>query len=121
MPRFVDDITICGRVDDACVEDVTEQLNAQKNSSFVCDCLPGCFEINYDAEVSMAPILREAPILKKRGLSEPNVSVAHIFYKNNFFRSQKKDELIGFTEFLCEYSQLDLDRILVRFGLVVFG
>lgn len=107
MPRFYDDISICGRSNDACVEDVTNQLNAQSNSSFACDCLPGCFEVNYDAEVSMAPLLPGAPILTKRGLLEPNVSIAHIFYKSNFYRSQKKDELIGFTELLCECFQLN--------------
>lgn len=66
----------------------------------------GCFEVSYDAEVSMAPLLQDAPILQQsnRSFSGPNVSVVHIFYKNNYFRSQKKNEIIGFTEFLCELS-----------------
>lgn len=102
MPRFDDDITICGRSDDDCVDRVTKQVQMQVNSSFVCDCLPGCFEVTYDAESSMAPLLHKAPILSKTDLSSENVSVIHIYYKNNYFRSQKKDELIGFTEFLCK-------------------
>lgn len=102
MPRLTDDIKICGRTDDVCVNDVTAQINEQKNISFICECLPGCFEINYDATVSMAPILHEAPILKENGHQEQNVSVMHIYYQKNYFRSQKKDELIGFTEFLCK-------------------
>lgn len=70
----------------------------------------GCFEVSYDAEVSMAPLLQDAPILQQsnRSLSGPNVSVVHIFYKNNYFRSQKKNEIIGFTEFLCELSLIKL-------------
>lgn len=103
MPRFDDEITICGRSDDACVEEVTAQVQLQKNRSFICECLPGCFEVSYDTEVSMAPLLQQAPLLTKKGLAGPNVSVMHIFYKNNYFRSQKKNELIGFTEFLCKY------------------
>lgn len=102
MPRFYDDIPICGRSNDDCVDDVTDQINEQINSSFICKCLPGCFEVNYNARVSMAPLLSGAPILAKKGLSEPNVSIAHIFYRYKFFRSEKKDELIGFTEFLCK-------------------
>lgn len=102
MPRFYDDIIICGRSDDACVEGVTNQVQKRTNSSFICECLPGCFEVSYDAEVSMAPLLQKAPILMKSGFAGPNVSVVHVFYKNNFFRSQKKNELIGFTEFLCK-------------------
>lgn len=102
MPRFETDITICGRSDDTCVERVTNEIQSQKNESFTCQCLPGCYEVNYNAEVSMAPLLQEAPLLAKQGHLGPNVSVMHIFYKSNFFRSQKKDELIGFTEFLCE-------------------
>lgn len=103
LPRLFDNITICGRSDDECVKNVTDQIQTRTNSSFTCDCLPGCFEITYDAEISMAPLLQNAPILQKRELSEPNVSIVHIFYKNNYFRSQKKEELIGFTEFLCKH------------------
>lgn len=106
MPRLENDITICGRSDDACVEKVAAELQNQKNDSFVCNCLPGCYEVTYDAEISMAPLLQQAPLLAKRDLSGPNVSVMHIYYKNNFFRSQKKDELIGFTEFLSNTGGL---------------
>ncbi|KAG4079926.1 hypothetical protein HA402_006238 [Bradysia odoriphaga] len=106
MPRFYENIPICGRSNDDCVDDVTNQINARKNSSFFCDCLPGCFEINYHAKVSMAPLLYGAPVLAKKALSEPNVSIAHIFYQYRFFRSEKKDELIGFTELLCKLNAL---------------
>lgn len=101
LPRFDDDITICGRSDEKCTKNVTNEIQSRTNNAYLCNCLPGCFEISYDAEVSMAPLLQNVPMLQKRGLLEPNVSVVHIFYKNNYFRSQKKEELIGFTEFLC--------------------
>lgn len=91
QPRFEDDITICGRKDEACIEEVTEQIQMQKNASFVCNCLPGCFEIKYDAEISMAPLLKQTPLLATKGLEGPNVSVTHIYYKNMFYRSEKKE------------------------------
>lgn len=104
MPRFEDDITICGRSDDACVADVTSQIRMEKNDSFVCECLPGCFEVTHDTEISMAPLLQHAPLLSKHGLQGPNVSVIHMYYKTMFHRSQIKAELVGFTEFLCKFN-----------------
>lgn len=108
LPRFTDDITICGRSDNKCVKTVNDQIQSRSNDSLAlqCKCLPGCFDIGYDAEVSMAPLLPNVPMLRKRGLLEPNVSIVHIFYKNNYYRSQKKEELIGFTEFLCKLYML---------------
>lgn len=106
MPRFYDDITICGRADEECVERTTRNIQEHNSTDFDCNCLPACVEVSYDSELSMAPLLPEAPILKKQGLLGPNVSVMHIFYKHNYFRSQKKDELIGFTEFLSNTGGL---------------
>lgn len=100
LPRFHDDITICGRSDDMCIRRVTNQIEAQTNSTYACDCLPGCFELTYDGKLSTAPLLENTAIL--RGFSAENVSVLHIFYKKKFFRSERKEELIGFTEFLCK-------------------
>lgn len=107
LPRFDDDITICGRSDEKCTKNLTDQIQSRPNNNpYQCKCLPGCFDISYDAEVSMAPLLPNVPMLQKRGLLEPNVSVVHIFYKNNYYRSQKKEELIGFTEFLSNTGGL---------------
>lgn len=101
LPRFHDDITICGLSDYNCTVPISELIQTQMNSSYMCDCLPGCFEIIFDTEVSMAPLLRGAAMLENTKFAEPNVSILHIFYKNNFIRSQKKEQFIGFTEFLC--------------------
>lgn len=101
MPRFHDDITICGRSDDGCVNEVTRALESKTNKSFVCECLPGCYAINYDTEISLTPLLARSPLLQQRGLDPSNTAIAHIYYKDFSVRSQKKEELIGFTEFLC--------------------
>lgn len=104
LPRLIDDITICGRSDDVCVRHVTTQIAAQTNSSYECDCLPGCFELTYDGQVSMAPMLDNTTILRNQNFSAPNVSVLHIFYKKKTLRSERKEELVGFTDFLCRYT-----------------
>lgn len=31
--------------------------------------------------------------------------MVHIYYEESFFRSHTKEELIGFTEFLCKYNE----------------
>lgn len=80
------------------------QMQSSVNNSLSCNCLPGCFEITYDSEVSVAPLLPNEALLKNRGITAQNVSIMHIFYENSFFRSQSKDEILGFTEFLCTFS-----------------
>lgn len=103
MPRLFDDINICGRANARCIADVSREIQIKTNKSFICDCLPGCYAISYEAEISMSPLLNHPPMLKKNGMVPMNAAVLHVFYKDFYFRSQKKEELIGFTEFLCKY------------------
>lgn len=105
MPRVSDEISICGRLNVACTSKVTKQIELQTNESFLCECLPGCFGISYDTEVSMAPLLQRSPILKERGLMTKNVAILHIFFKENSFRSQRKENFVGFTDFLCKNKE----------------
>lgn len=100
QPQFSDDITICGRSDFPCVKNIARQLRVQSNSTFSCDCMPGCFEFKYDADITMAPLLPQSRALN--GLSDSDVSIVHVFYKTNNYHSQIKDEVFGFTEFLCK-------------------
>lgn len=116
MPRFDDDVTICGRSDNFCVNEVTKQMRTKTNASLLCDCLPGCYAINYDTELSLTPLLARSPLLQKRNLQVSNTAILHIYYKENSFRSQKKDELVGFTDFLCKYFiKLQLFPIIIYF------
>lgn len=101
LPRIYEDVTICGRSDSGCVDNLRKQISTIKNHRYDCDCLPGCFAISFDAEVSMAPLIPRYP-LKKININTDNAAVIHVFYRENFFRSQRKEELIGFTEFLCK-------------------
>lgn len=95
MPRADDDITICGRIDSACVNEVTRELRLKANSSYSCECLPGCFAVSYETEISLTPLLGRSPMLQKKGLVASNTALAHIYYKDPSVRSQRKEELIG--------------------------
>lgn len=103
MPRFNDDIVICGRSQNNCVNDVTRLIQLRNNASFICECLPGCFAVNYDTEVSMSPLLLSSPWLQENKMMARNTAIVHVYYKDVSFRSQRKEQLIGFTEFLCRF------------------
>lgn len=79
-------------------------MQSAVNDSLSCNCLPGCFEISYDTEISVATLLPNEALLKNKGITAQNVSFMHIFYENGFFRSQRKEEIVGFTEFLCTFD-----------------
>lgn len=100
MPRFNDEMAICGRKDSGCVNSVARSLQAENNSSSQCECLPGCFAVNYATEISISQLFN-SPWLKEKEMFSADTAVVHIYYKENSFRSQRKEELIGFTEFLC--------------------
>lgn len=104
MPRLHDDITICGRSDDHCVNTVVRELQSKTNSSFACECLPGCFALAYDTEMSLSPLLKQSPLLQEKKLIASNTAMVHIYYKDQSVRAQKKDELVGFTEFLSMFG-----------------
>lgn len=107
MPRFHEDITICGRSDSGCVSQVNRELRLKTNSSFICECLPGCYGIAYETEISLSPLLERSPLLEQNKLVASNTAMLHIYYKEQSVRSQRKEELIGFTEFLCKSFHLN--------------
>lgn len=121
LPRIREDISICGGTDQYCVRNVMRLIESKTNSSFVCNCLPSCYAINYEAELSGAPILMHASHshveYKTSVLSSHDVTdlaILHVFFKENNFRSQIKEELIGFTEFLCKL-RYDCGRSKINF------
>lgn len=54
MPRLNEDTTICNRENSVCYEEIKLAVELGTNSSFRCECLPGCFEISYTADMSTA-------------------------------------------------------------------
>lgn len=102
MPRFHENIVICGRAQDGCVNEVTEGIRIKSNQSFACDCFNGCWAINYKTALSIAKLFRRSPLVNRTGLTISNLSVLHAYFKDSYIQSQKKEEYIGFTEFLCK-------------------
>lgn len=110
MPKINDDANICGRSDQQCLDMMKEKMKLKLNESIECDdCYPSCYAVSYDGELSSAPILRPKELLPNEYASTifnqhsiNDLAILHIFFRENSFRSQKREELIGFTEFLCK-------------------
>lgn len=106
MPRLDKNITICGIKDAECVNNVKQELQLGQNDSFKCDCFYGCDAIKFDMGFSATPIYGESPIIRRKGLSVGNTSILHVYYQRGYYRGSDKEELIGFTEFLCKHMIL---------------
>lgn len=91
---------MCDHSDLECVNRVRDELHAGMTDSFKCDCPYGCHDIKFDMELSSTPIFKD--LMKKKGVLAENASILQVYYQRGFYRSQDREELIGFTEFLCE-------------------
>lgn len=56
--------------------------------------------------LSSTPIFDQTPILKENEVSAENVAILHVYYQSTVYRSQKKEQLVGLTEFLCKHERL---------------
>lgn len=110
MPRPHRNMTICGRSDQECIKNVKIEMRTGLNNSFKCNCPYGCNAIKYEAGLSSTPMFGQAPLLKRFNLTVKNTAILHVYYMNTYYRSQNKEELIGFTEFLCEYTEYALRK-----------
>lgn len=108
MPRMDDSVKICNRDDVDCSQEVKLTIEQVNNHTYTCDCLPGCFEINYKADVSTARLgsgfrMRQSLLNRESStFASENFVVMHFYYTHKYFRGEQKEELIGFTEFLCK-------------------
>lgn len=74
-------------------------------------CLPACWEINYNREISTS-VLGNGSFQMVEELNESasyirdNLAIVHIFFNENAFSGFTKNELIGFTEFLSSTGGL---------------
>lgn len=102
MPRLEHDIPICGRNEIECVSIVKHELQMGTNDSYKCECFYGCNAIKFEMGFSATPIFEFSPTIKKKGLNAANTSILHIYYQRGYYRGQDREELIGFTEFLCK-------------------
>lgn len=112
MPKVNEEVKICSRQDAMCYERVRVAIEKQNDKTFSCDkCLPGCYEFSFGRELTVAD-LGDSALFRVRDeyvskipfdYLRKNIAVVHIFFMDTSFRSYTKGELIGFTEFLCEY------------------
>lgn len=54
MPRINGNTNICNQDDYSCYDGIKFAIESTSNNSFQCNCLPGCFEIGYTADISTA-------------------------------------------------------------------
>lgn len=107
MPRLYKNIDICGSSQLDCVKMVNNEIHWKRNSSFQCNhCLSGCFALNYDPAFSTARIFEKDAFLLNHNLEPENVAILHIYYAASSFRSQKKEEFVGFADFLSNMGGL---------------
>ncbi|KAG7200622.1 hypothetical protein KM043_001178 [Ampulex compressa] len=114
---------ICGKKDDQCATNARRAmevklydddtginvLNISETPS--CNCWPGCFEINYNVEISQSKLLSSFKVADQYIKKSPkyfseNMAVVHLFFVDSQFTKFVKNELFGFTEFLSSTGGL---------------
>lgn len=109
MPRVDENTVVCSRDDIDCSNELKLVIQLGLNATYRCECLPGCFEISYRADVTTALLSNEFRVPQvmlnwhSSEYVQKNLAVVHVFYEESLFRSNSKDVLIGFTEFLCKW------------------
>lgn len=124
QPREHRNISICGAADIQCIRKVEQEIQSEQNSSFKCDqCLSGCFAITYDYAFSTAKIFEQIPFLQQNNLEINNVAILHTYYSRSSFRSERKEELVGFTDFLCKFTTRENHSskyVLINIAIILF-
>lgn len=124
MPR--DNVTkICDQKDIECYEEAEDELlfenydnSLRTNPETVessevpfCNCLPSCTSINYEAETSQADfefqkVLDAKTINYIESLKNMSLARMKIFFKDAQFRTSKRSELYGLTDFISNCGGL---------------
>ncbi|XP_076240811.1 pickpocket protein 28 [Calliopsis andreniformis] len=114
---------ICEKKDDQCAtnarramevklyddESGITSINVSETPS--CNCYPGCFEINYNVEISQSKLvptffIADNYVKKNKTYFAENMAVVHLFFVDSQFTKYVKNELFGFTEFLSSTGGL---------------
>lgn len=114
MPRkFNNESTICNRKKAPCYEKVLYNIAYSRNEKYSCSyCLPACFEVNYDRELSWSKLGNGDFIMSETipngdvDYIRNNIAILHIYFLDNSYVGYTKSELIGFTEFLSNTGGL---------------
>ncbi|XP_055549433.1 pickpocket protein 28 isoform X2 [Wyeomyia smithii] len=112
MPKVQEDAKICSKADASCYEEIKMSIAFTANTSLMCSCLPGCFEISYSTDISTAQLcvgkfkIREKLLTYNNTYAQENIALIYIFFSETYFRSLIKGELVGFTDFLSNIGGL---------------
>ncbi|XP_055644078.1 pickpocket protein 28 [Toxorhynchites rutilus septentrionalis] len=112
MPKLREDTKICSKADAGCYEEIKSSIALTANTSLMCSCLPGCFEISYSMYLTTAELcigkfkIREKLLTQNDSYARANIALVYIFFSDTYFRSFTKGELVGFTDFLSNIGGL---------------
>lgn len=70
MPRVDVNTNICNRDDWTCYEEIKKAVELASNDTYQCNCLPGCFEISYGADISTARLGTGGFMIKQNIIKE---------------------------------------------------
>ncbi|XP_017753882.1 PREDICTED: pickpocket protein 28-like [Eufriesea mexicana] len=114
---------ICGKKDTGCATDARRAMEVELYDDNIgitsinlsetpsCNCYPGCFEIGYNVEISQSKlmanvIVSDNYVKKSKEYFTKNMAVVHLFFVESQFTKYMKNDLFGFTEFLCNTGGL---------------
>lgn len=113
LPKIDPNTTICSPAKSKCTQDVQRKMESADENITCENCAPACYELSYDTVITSTELVNgnfttredipEMFFKHELERGESDLAIVHIYYGNNFFRSTVKEELFGFTEFLCEF------------------
>ncbi|XP_018575693.2 pickpocket protein 28 [Anoplophora glabripennis] len=104
-------IKVCGKSDQECVATAKEDMEITYGNGSSCNCLPGCFEMNFSDSKSYSVLSDKIVNLHHIGNISTdyfikNMAVVHFFFPSSKFSKQVKSQLYGFTEILSNVGGL---------------
>ncbi|KAB0798040.1 hypothetical protein PPYR_09033 [Photinus pyralis] len=103
---------ICSKSKQICSNLAKEIMEIHSQNGSSCHCLPGCFELGFEASVSFGQLTDTFKIREQyiKNVSpeyfRQNMAVLHFFFTESKFTSYTKSELYGFSEFLSNTGGL---------------
>ncbi|XP_055915485.1 pickpocket protein 28 [Eupeodes corollae] len=111
LPKIDPDTKICGPKDNQCSKSVQSEIQST-SGNYSCDsCLPACFELSYNPTVTSTKMVdgdfeTNDDYPTELWTDMEDVTIIHVYYLSNVFRSTTKGEIFGFTEFLSNIGGL---------------
>lgn len=111
MPKIYNNATVCSINEAKCARAVRLGTYNKRTLCFD-ECLPGCFELDYDVDAFSTKLAHTGFIFANRNVAAinrayvvKNVAIVHMFFSGNTFRSKLQTAFFDVSDFLCEYSQ----------------